>query len=802
MDIERDILSDIKELLKSNPRGMNVLEIANAIGMNRQSVAKYMEMLVISGFVDVKNFGSAKVYYISQRLPISAILSLSSDFIIVLDKDLRIVDVNDKFLDFYNVKRGDLISKNAADLSFPIDFDPPIENNIKDALDGNESVINAYYKKKKDEYYFIIKFIPLVFDEGSRGVTIIFTDITGQRKIELAIKASEHKLRNIIDQSIDGIMLTDEQGTIIEYNKSEENITGIKKEDALRKKIWDLLYDVTPRAQKSPEVRDQLKRMIKKFLTDGKSPIDENYIESVIQSADGVIKILHLAWFSIRTENGYMICQIDRDITEHKQVVEMLRDSENKYRTLAETTVAPIMIAQGDKLVEVNKAAEMMTGYTTDELLNMGYLDWIHPEYKELVKGYAHARQEGTYIPPYEIKFVTKSGETRWAVTSGGHTMYKGNTVGVVTYQDITDFKKSLESLKMSETILAKAQGIAHVGSFSWDMRTQKLSLSEEDYRILGFGQERPELQFDKVMEIVHPDDRALLRKSLDDVLKGTDPFHFNFRIVRSDGTERIIHTEGQISLDESGKPHMLIGVNQDITEESHNKNRMSYLATFPLLNPNPIIEINETGRINFLNPAASSQFPDLMSLGIKHPLLDGIQNILDSAQDDVSKPITRDVKVSDLYFHEIIQYLPNKKIIRIYLSDITERRTAEDALRESDAALKLARRYTYAGMWSWDFNKGLLQLSDEIYNIFGILRDGKNLTYDVFLKAIVPEDRDNFERSIQAMRTKGEGYKLKFEIIIPGGERRSIIAEGEIIMDGGKPLKLLGVCFDITGHK
>jgi len=144
MDMERDALANIKEVLKTNPRGMNVLEVANAIGMNRQSVAKYLEMLVVSGHVDVKYFGSSKVYYLSQRLPISSILSLSSDFIIILDKDLRIVNVNDKFLEFYRIKREDLIYQNAENLSFPIEFDPPIDGNIRDALAGKESVINAF----------------------------------------------------------------------------------------------------------------------------------------------------------------------------------------------------------------------------------------------------------------------------------------------------------------------------------------------------------------------------------------------------------------------------------------------------------------------------------------------------------------------------------------------------------------------------------------------------------------------------------------------------------------------------------
>jgi PAS domain S-box-containing protein len=263
-----------------------------------------------------------------------------------------------------------------------------------------------------------------------------------------------------------------------------------------------------------------------------------------------------------------MVSGITRDITDRKLMEDMLRDSENKYRTLAETTIAPIMIAQGDKFIEVNTAAEFMTGYSKDELLSMSYLDLIHPDFKELVKKYSYARQKGAYIPPYENKFVKKNGEIWWGLASGGHTIYKGNPVGVVTYQDITDYKRSLEELKKSQAILTKAQSIANIGIFCWDVESKTLSLSEEDYKILGYGQDRPVLTFEDILNTVHPDDKSVFEKSVRDAVENFTPFHFDYRIVRPDGSERILHTKGEFSFDESGKPYMMIGVNQDITDQ------------------------------------------------------------------------------------------------------------------------------------------------------------------------------------------------------------------------------------------
>ena len=244
MEVDRKELSLIKEVLKSTPRGMTVTEISKEIKMNRHSVAKYLEILAVSGHIDMKSFGPSKVYYISQRLPISAMLSFSSDFIIILDKDLRIVNVNEKFLEFTDLNRGDIIHKNLETFSFPLEFEPSIIPSVKEALDGKESIIEAVYQKRKVEVYFFIKFIPTVFDDGEKGITIIFENITERKQSEKLILESEQKFRSVIEQSLDGIILTDANGKIIEFNKISENITGLKREKVVGKPLWDAGFNI------------------------------------------------------------------------------------------------------------------------------------------------------------------------------------------------------------------------------------------------------------------------------------------------------------------------------------------------------------------------------------------------------------------------------------------------------------------------------------------------------------------------------------------------------------------------------
>jgi PAS domain S-box-containing protein len=273
MKISREILSRIREILKTNPRGMNVTEVSKDLGMNRLTVAKYLEMLVVSGQVDVKRFGPAKVYFISHRLPISAMLSLSSDFVIILDRNLRIINVNDRFLEFTKMSREDLLYKGITNFSFPLEFNPSIIPDIKDALEGHESIVETYYQNKGIERYYEVKFIPMVLDGGEKGVTIFIVNITGRkraeealrraheelesrvkertreledeierrRKSEEALRASEEKYRSLIENIEDGVWEMDQDCRFTYMSPRMHDILGYRPEEVIGKTPYDLM---------------------------------------------------------------------------------------------------------------------------------------------------------------------------------------------------------------------------------------------------------------------------------------------------------------------------------------------------------------------------------------------------------------------------------------------------------------------------------------------------------------------------------------------------------------------------------
>lgn len=188
MDVTRKELSVIRESLNESHRGMTIMEISKAVGLNRHSVAKYLEVLVAAGHVDMRSFGPSKIFSISQRVPLSAMLSFSSDLIITLDKDLRARYANDRFLAFTGLSREAVIGNNVQNFSRSLRTVPPLMPYITSSLGGKEESVDVFLPGGAHGYYFIMKALPMIFEDSENGVTLILSDITARVEAEEALR--------------------------------------------------------------------------------------------------------------------------------------------------------------------------------------------------------------------------------------------------------------------------------------------------------------------------------------------------------------------------------------------------------------------------------------------------------------------------------------------------------------------------------------------------------------------------------------------------------------------------------------
>ena len=181
-------IKQIKDLLKKNERGLTVTAISKELSLSRNSVAKYLTSLSISGEIEMLKVGPSKVYYLSHRIPLSTMLNVISDQILVLNGSLIITQTNDSFLNFWKIKKIEVLKKPFE--NFFILFEPKkrIIRQIIKALQGIENFLEIEIEAKEKNYFFNLKIIPTSLENGYPGVILVLSDITEQIKSNDSIK--------------------------------------------------------------------------------------------------------------------------------------------------------------------------------------------------------------------------------------------------------------------------------------------------------------------------------------------------------------------------------------------------------------------------------------------------------------------------------------------------------------------------------------------------------------------------------------------------------------------------------------
>jgi diguanylate cyclase (GGDEF)-like protein/PAS domain S-box-containing protein len=138
--------------------------------------------------------------------------------------------------------------------------------------------------------------------------------------------------------------------------------------------------------------------------------------------------------------------------------------------------------------------------------------------------------------------------------------------------------------LAQSEARLANAQRIAQLGHWEWDLRDDRVQRSGEIYRIIGLAPEALSAAHSSFLDIIYPDDRPLVKDALYAALHRKRPFNVDFRVVRPDGSIRIVHEQAEVHFDGNGKPAGMRGTTQDITERRRAEEQIRQLGLYDSL--------------------------------------------------------------------------------------------------------------------------------------------------------------------------------------------------------------------------
>ena len=354
MENYQDELSRIKSLLKRAPEGMSVTEIARALNKNKNTVGRYLDILLISGHVMVRNYGMAKVFTLSQRVPLSAMLSYSNELIMVLDKDQRIIEINDQFLALLGLSRSEVVGKNSTYLTPPhLDIHEVLAALTPEM--GKKPQVISLPMGEPQGRVFRIKHIPTVFDDGTQGITVILEDITDQVLAENALRESEERFR-LMAEHIRDILLILEDRKIIYANRRLAEISGYSLAELQKMGQLDMV---------APESREEFASQIRK-IESGKDTVGE--IRFWLHRKDRELRYIYGRMTSHVHEGKQYHYFILTDLTREKETEDALRESEARFRLMTDNIQDGIVIIEDEKFVYANRRISEISGYTPDEL--------------------------------------------------------------------------------------------------------------------------------------------------------------------------------------------------------------------------------------------------------------------------------------------------------------------------------------------------------------------------------------------------------------------------------------------------
>jgi PAS domain S-box-containing protein len=420
-------------------------------------------------------------------------------------------------------------------------------------LTGHASQATAIEAINLGAYAYFQK--PLEIDQ----VLLSISHAAQAYRVEEILRLSEERFRSLYENSTLGLYRTTPDGRILLANPTLLKMLGYASLEELSSR--DLSRD-------GFEPDDQRIKFISKIEKKG----EIIGWESGWKRRDGSSVYVRESARAIRGDNGRTLYYDGtvEDITERKQAEEIAREHEARFQAIVETTKEWIwrMDLEGHHVYS-NPAVSAILGYSVEEIVGAEALDFIHPEDRTAIGDtLKESRSQKIGWTELVLRWRHKDGSYRFLESNAAPVFdAKGQLTGFQgTDRDITERKRAEENLRESTAKLARSQAIGRLGSWEWDVAGNSLEWSDEVYRIWGLGKDF-ELTFANIAQMIHPDDREINSRLVQEFLETRNKGGFEFRIVCPDGTMKNIHQTIEAVHDLSGQPLRMFGIMQDITE-------------------------------------------------------------------------------------------------------------------------------------------------------------------------------------------------------------------------------------------
>jgi PAS domain S-box-containing protein len=430
--------------------------------------------LVFTAIVVVYQLYQLKIFNI---LPVARarVFQAINSGIIVLETNQRIVDINPQALKILNVS-----SSPVGDSILPY-FDNWGEDFLR-LLNGHIQNMEICISQPENG----VKWYEVWQNQlpGKRGkdcgCLLILKDITSRKESEDALTRERILLRTLIDNLPVAVFVKDLHARKLLSNKTDLHNMGFSMEaQVIGKTDFEIFSEPVAKGYYKDDMN---------VIESGQAVLDREEMLPGLGNQEN--RWVLTSKVPLHDETGRLmgLVGISRDITERKHMQQELTTSEERFRTLAESTSAAVFIFQGSKYLYLNPASEKLTGYSSAELLEMNFWDIVHPEHRDMVKTRGISRQNGKKeAMRYEFKIIRKDGSIRWVDHSAAITIFRGKKATIGTSFDITERKVAEESLRRSEIRYRKIFENSNIGILQMRPNGEMVAANSAFARLLGY---------------------------------------------------------------------------------------------------------------------------------------------------------------------------------------------------------------------------------------------------------------------------------------------------------------------------
>jgi PAS domain S-box-containing protein len=723
-------------------------------------------------------------------------------------------------------------------------------------VDTVSSVNEALGKLKKTDYDIIVSDYQMLGKDGleflkelrKKGNTVPFIVFTGKGREEIAVKAlnlgalgyftkqgqpetvygelahgirqaverkrasealheSESKSRTLLENLPQKIFFKDKNSVYISCNENYARDLKIKSDEIAGRTD----HDFYPK-----ELAEKYRADDKKIMKSGNpEDIEEEYAH------DGQKAFVHTVKTPVKDEKGNAvgILGIFWDITERKRGEDALRQSKENFESLAENAFDGLLVGtQGGVHAYANKRAAEITGYTVAELLRTTINELVHPDESEKMLERYRRRIEGRAVPnPCETVIIAKDGRSVPIELTGTRTIWQGNSADLVFFRDITERKKAEEALLKAEEkyrlFVRNLQGIAYRGDTGFNADFFNGPIKE----ITGYSEEellKGKIRWDK---LIHEEDSARILNCVKESISNKQRSgRLEYRIVRKDGTVKWIRQMFKHLFDDSGEVTGSQGILYDITEEKKTEEALRqseerYRELAESIS-DVFFAMDKDFRYTYWNEASEK----LTGISAKDAIGKSLTVVFPDVKGTKVEQIYREALRTNQpqshlnkyqlggkdYVFEINAY-PTKTGLSVFVKDITERRKAEQSLKESEEKYRSLVELAPDGIVAVNA-EGIVTSTNRSFLTLVGYDSGEGIVGKPFTELVTMrrEDIPRFQGMFMSLMKGESPSPMEFLYVRKDGTSRWAEVHPGLLIKDGNPVGVQAIMRDVTERK